>query len=443
VSPDAAIDPLFPEHVRTLQARTDHALRLGGFDALVCASGLPPYQFLDDQPYPFKANPHFRHWAPLLDAPGSFVVHVPGARPQLYFHQPEDYWHKPPQLPAAEWLKAFDVHVLRDPNDARARMPRNAAFLGEAFPGVEDWGFAALNPAAVMDSLHYARIAKTPYELACLREAGRRGAAGHAAAARAFAAAASEYEIHLAYLAATKHREEQLPYPNIIALNEGCAILHYLDLKVDAPARRLSCLIDAGAQFRGYACDITRTHVNGGGRFAELVAGLDALQLELCAMVAPGVDYAQVHLAAHAKIARLLKQLGVIRCTPESAVDSGVSGVFFPHGVGHLLGLQVHDVGGFMASERGGTIERPAGHPYLRLTRKLEPGTVVTIEPGIYFIDLLLDAAKRDGRGREIEWSVVEALMPYGGARIEDDVAATADGRENLTRPPLQKLMAA
>jgi Xaa-Pro dipeptidase len=322
-------------------------------------------------------------------------------------------------------------------------VPRGAAFLGESFPGLEDWGFAALNPVPVIDSLHYARGAKTPYELACMRAAGRLGAHGHAAAARAFAAGASEYEAHLAYLQATGHREEQLPYPNIIALNEGCAILHYTDLKLERPARHLSMLVDAGAQFRGYACDITRTHVRGDGRFAELVAGLDTLQRELCEMVAPGVDYVRIHLAAHEKIARLLRGLGVIRCTPEAAIESGLTGTFFPHGVGHLLGLQVHDVGGFMASERGGTIDKPAGHPYLRLTRKLEAGTVVTIEPGVYFVDLLLDAARRDGRGDDIDWGVVDALKPYGGARIEDDVAAVPGGRENLTRAAVDAALAA
>jgi Xaa-Pro dipeptidase len=439
----ATVDTLFPEHVRTMRARAEHALQLAGLDALVCASGLAHYQFLDDQPYPFKPNPHFKAWAPVLDAPGSFVAYVPGQRPQLYFHQPEDYWHKPPELPQAEWLREFEVHVLRTPDDMRAHVPRGAAYVGEAFPGLEQWGFAALNPVALVDSLHYARGAKTPYELACVREAGRLGALGHAAAARAFAAGASEYAIHLAYLAATGHREEQLPYPNIIALNEGAAILHYVDLKVERPARRLSCLVDAGGQFRGYASDITRTHVNGGGRFAELVAGLDALQRELCELVAPGVDYPSIHLAAHAKIAALLRASGVIRCSAEAAVESGLSGTFFPHGIGHLLGLQVHDVGGFMASERGGTIAKPPGHPYLRLTRRLEPGTVVTIEPGVYFVDLLLDAARRDGRGRDIDWSVVDELKPYGGARIEDDVAAVPGGRENLTRAAVDAALAA
>ena len=108
--------------------------------------------------------------------------------------------------------------------------------------------------------------------------------------------------------------------------------------------------------------------------------------------------------------------------------------MFFPHGIGHLLGLQVHDVAGLAADETGRTRFRAQpGHPYLRLTRMLEPGLVVTIEPGIYFIDLLLDEAQQWPRpprrlGRR------GALQPYGGIRIEDDVACTAtDTPENLT----------
>jgi Xaa-Pro dipeptidase len=110
--------------------------------------------------------------------------------------------------------------------------------------------------------------------------------------------------------------------------------------------------------------------------------------------------------------------------------------VFFPHGIGHLLGLQVHDVAGLAADDTGRhEIPRPAGHRYLRLTRRLEPGFVVTIEPGIYFIDLLLDEAQRNGLGRYVNWDAVHALKPFGGIRIEDDVACTAGAvPENLTR---------
>jgi Xaa-Pro dipeptidase len=81
----------------------------------------------------------------------------------------------------------------------------------------------------------------------------------------------------------------------------------------------------------------------------------------------------------------------VITVSPEVAVDTGVSSAFFPHGIGHGIGLQVHDVAGFAESDRGGTIAEAEGHPYLRLTRVLQPGMVVTIEPGIYFIDMLLE----------------------------------------------------
>jgi len=115
-------------------------------------------------------------------------------------------------------------------------------------------------------------------------------------------------------------------------------------------------------------------------------------------------------------------------------VATGVSSAFFPHGVGHGLGLQVHDVAGFAASDRGGTIAKPDGHPYLRLTRTLEPGFVVTIEPGIYFIDMLLEDLKAAGRGASVDWDRVEAFRPYGGIRIEDNVVCTDADPLNLTR---------
>ena len=112
----------------------------------------------------------------------------------------------------------------------------------------------------------------------------------------------------------------------------------------------------------------------------------------------------------------------------------GVTGVFFPHGIGHLLGLQVHDVGGRMADPSGAERPRPTGHPYLRMTRDLEPGCVVTIEPGLYFIEMLLAEAHRDERRKLIDWNRVDALRGCGGVRVEDNVVAMPDGPRNLTR---------
>jgi Xaa-Pro dipeptidase len=431
--PDA-LDALFPSHLATLADRTSAALAAAGAGALVVGAGSPRFRFLDDQPDPFFVNPHFKAWAPVLDAPGSFVIFVPGHRPALLFHQPEDYWHKPPPLPTGGWVSSFDVKVIRNPAEARGQVPARAVFVGEPFAGCDDWGFSAMNPPALLNRLHYARAAKTPYEIACMRRAAAAGARAHRAAATAFAAGASEYEIHLAFLAATGHTEAELPYPNIIALNEGAAILHNHEFRRTHPAVRRSMLIDAGAQFRGYACDITRTHAAANSPFKDLVAGVDALEQQLCAMVKPGVAYPEIHLAAHRLIAEVLVEQGIVNCSAQAAVEGDVTSVFFPHGVGHLLGLQVHDVGGHQASAEGGEVSPPARHPYLRLTRRLEAGTVVTIEPGVYFIDLLLDRAQQDGRGRSIDWGTVADLAPYGGVRIEDDVVATASGPDNLTR---------
>jgi Xaa-Pro dipeptidase len=278
-----------------------------------------------------------------------------------------------------------------------------------------------------------------------MREASRLGARGHVAAATAYHAGASEFEVHQAYCSAAGLREQELPYGNIVAFGEGAAILHYTTLGRRRDVPRPSFLIDAGAQCRGYASDITRTYAAKSGvdpQFVELLDAVEVLQQELCDAVRPGVDYREIHLLAHRRIAEALCRLGiVVGCTPEDAVQNGLSGVFFPHGIGHLLGLQVHDVAGLAADDAGqAELPRPAGHRYLRLTRTLEPGFVVTIEPGVYFIDLLLEQAKQDGLGRYVHWDSVRRLKPYGGIRIEDDVACTSGAPENLTRDAFASL---
>ncbi len=158
------------------------------------------------------------------------------------------------------------------------------------------------------------------------------------------------------------------------------------------------------------------------------------MQQALCAGLKAGVDWRHVQLRAHELTGELLREADITRCSAEEAVATGTTSVFLPHGIGHLLGLEVHDAGGLMGSPDGGDIPRPDGHPYLRLTRELQAGFVVTMEPGIYFIDSLLEAARADSRASRINWSRVQALKPFGGIRVEDDVVITANGCENLTR---------
>ena len=427
---------LYADHLATLTQRADEALARGGFDALVVPSGRLHYQLFDDRDYPYAVNPQFKAWVPLTRVPDSWLVYVPGERPKVLYHQPFDYWHAVPQSPSGPWTELMDIVIIRTPEQALRHLPTDAskcAILGEPQSTLGDW--APNNPPVVVAYLEYHRAFKTPYEIEMMRAASRIGVRAHRAAERAFRAGASEFGIHMAYCQAAGQDPHDLPYNNIIALNEHGAVLHYHDRGRMPPKPARSFLIDAGASHDGYACDITRTYSHDtSDEFQALIDAVDQAQLRMCDQVRNGFDYRQLHLDAHLSIARILKDFGLITVSPEVAVETGVSSAFFPHGIGHGIGLQVHDVAGFAESDRGGTLPKPDGHPYLRLTRKLAPGMAVTIEPGLYFIDMLLEQLKDRGLGPSVDWARVDAFRPFGGIRIEDDVVCTDDAPLNLTR---------
>lgn len=431
---DRLVD-LYPAHLQTLKERHDRALAATRFDHLIIFAGALRYMFLDDNAYPFKPNPHFKSWVPVIDNPNCYLIYTPGQMPRLLFFQPADYWYKPAETPTGPWVRQFDLRIIRTPEEAKEHFPRTGriAFIGE--PEGEHPG--ELNPPALLNVLHYDRAWKTPYEIECLRRANRIGARGHRAAERAFRAGASEYEMHLEYLKAINHTEEELPYSNIIGLNEHAAVLHYLNHDrdhLDEP-QRYSFLIDAGASVNGYASDITRTYSQRDDTFEQMIEAFQAGQQQVCAAVKPNVRFPDLHMLAHRKIAEILQQFEITRdIDADGIVQKRISATFFPHGLGHYLGLQVHDVGGFMADPSGQTIPKPEGHPYLRITRIVDTNQVFTIEPGLYFIDLLLNELKKSDNAKYINWPKVDEFHKFGGIRIEDNVVVTPTGHENLTR---------
>jgi Xaa-Pro dipeptidase len=437
----SGLDELYKPHLQILMQRTERSLAATGFDALVIHSGSPPVQFLDDQDYPYKVNPQFKAWVPITDNPRCILVVVPGARPKVLFHQPDDYWHQPAALPQAPWTEAVDLIAMSDPSKAGEQWARLGA-VAHIGPGPFASGIdpASINPAELLTRLHYDRAVKTAYELECMRRANELGALGHQAALAVFRRGGSEFEAYTHYLQACIQREQELPYNSILAYNRNSAVLHYQHLERVAPVHLRSFLIDAGAQYRGYASDITRTYAAFPSRFADLIEALDAAQQMLCGEIVAGRDYRDVHLSAHRILGDVMHAIGLTKIPGQEAMEMGLTGTFFPHGIGHLLGLQVHDVGGVMGDGQGHERQRPPGHPYLRMTRMLEPGVVVTVEPGIYLIDSLLAAAHADSRRAHIDWAVVEELKPFGGIRIEDNVVATASRPENLTRDAFAKV---
>jgi Xaa-Pro dipeptidase len=200
-----------------------------------------------------------------------------------------------------------------------------------------------------------------------MAEAARLGAVAHVAAEKAFREGLSEYDIHQRYCMSIQMVDAELPYGNIVALNEHSAVLHYQTQEQQVPDNIRSFLIDAGATAHAYACDITRTYAADEGEFADLISAMDEMQLKLCAAVVDGLDYRDLHLRAHLDIASILKAFDIIKQSPEAAVASGLSAVFYPHGLGHYLGLQTHDVAGLIADAAGTPIPRPDVHPFLRL----------------------------------------------------------------------------
>ena len=432
-----ALGALYPEHLDTVCKRFDRALEQAGASHVVIFAGSPKVAFLDDNTYPFVANPHFLSWVPLADVPFSYIVYAAGQVPILIYYMPHDYWHVVPGEPDGYWTRGFDIRTVRTADEVADHMPAAAdscIFIGELDNVDHAFGIERVNPPSALNILHLFRGIKTDYELACMRLASARGVQGHLAAEAAFRNGRSEFEIHHAYCAAVGHTDSELPYGNIIALNEHGAVLHYTDLDRAPPAETRSFLIDAGARVHGYASDITRTYSFGDARFAELIDRVNAMQLEIVGKLRAGISYSDVHVGTHRMLAAVLVDTGLATGAPDTLLATGVTSAFFPHGLGHLIGIQVHDVGGFMQDESGATIDPPSGHPYLRLTRVLEEDMVLTVEPGLYAIDLLLDNLRGTPAEHHVLWDGVDWLRPFGGIRIEDDVRVTADGCENLTR---------
>ncbi|QCR37491.1 Xaa-Pro dipeptidase [Nissabacter sp. SGAir0207] len=435
------LSSLYKDHIATLQQRTREALTRHQLDGLLIHSGEPLTVFLDDHDYPFKVNPQFKAWVPVTQVPHCWLWVDGVNKPKLWFYAPVDYWHKVEPLPESFWTEEVEVIALKSADEIASLLPaarERIAYLGYAQPRARQLGFSAdnINPQGVIDYLHYYRAYKTGYELACMREAQKLAVAGHQAAYEAFLSGLSEFDINMAYLTATGHRDTDVPYGNIVALNEHAAVLHYTQLEQRAPAELRSFLLDAGAEYNGYAADITRTYAaQPESDFAALVSDLNEQELAVIATLKPGTRYTDYHVQMHHRIASLLKKHDLVQGLSEEAmVEQGLTTPFLPHGLGHPLGLQVHDVAGFMQDDHGTHLAAPSRYPFLRCTRVLEPGMVLTIEPGLYFIDSLLAPWREGEFSQHFNWSRIEALKPYGGIRIEDNVVIHADRIENMTR---------
>jgi len=324
----------------------------------------------------------------------------------VYF---DDEWEK-----ALDAVDALEGQTVFTPSHDASQFPSDPMFQGLRADSV-----------CLQRVTARARSVKSPREVECLRHANNVSSAAHMAMWRAAARTPgiNEYELEAIFAAETmmlglKH----LGYPSIVGAGRNAATLHYE--RNDQPCVGSDLvLVDAGAEWQGYTADITRTFP-ANGKFESkrrdiYNAVLDVQNTAIQAM-GPGVNWRMIGDAAKVQTVQALIDLGIVRGNARDAVAAGVAGLFLPHSLGHLLGLQVHDVG-------------PSGPvPDILLA-----GMVVTCEPGIYFVDGLLEPAFQDPiLSGFLVRDEVERYREVGGVRIEDNIAITAVGHDNLTTCP-------
>ena len=282
--------------------------------------------------------------------------------------------------------------------------------------------------AALRYKLCQVRIPKDEVELDRMRVAERATRDGFAAVAPLIEAGRTERDLQIELEAAFfRGGADDLAFETIVAGGPNSAVLHF------PPSGRVLAqgelvLIDAGGSYRGYASDVTRVFAVGGTFSAEqqeLYALVAAARRAATARCTAGTRLRDVHVEASRVIAEGLVDFGVLRGDPDGLVEQGAVGLFFPHGIGHLVGLGIRDAGGLLPENR----DQQKENPKLRVDLDLRPGLTVTIEPGVYFVRALLtDPEKRKQHADAVNWDAVDRMLDFGGIRIEDNVLVTADG---------------
>jgi Xaa-Pro aminopeptidase len=402
-------------------------------EVLLVGAGQPiPLPENTDQTYPFRAHTEYFYLTG-LDAPGGVVAFDPTAGWKSFVPtvtQDERVWEGRTQ-PPGEPLENLSRWLAARPN-------RPIVNLGASVPAVSA---DARLYAGVRERFHHARRPKDPAEVALLRQAAEATTAGFAAIQPWLRAGVTERAIQIELEAAFQRAgARRTGYGTIVGTGPNAAVLHF------DPSQRLVqegefVLIDAGAEVDRYVCDVTRTYVIG-GRPSAFQRDLYQLVLEVeqraVAACRPGVEWKDLHLRAAVELTAGLVDMGILRGSAESLVETEAHRLFFPHGLGHLVGLGVRDASG---TELGRTKDPRPALRFLRTDLPLRPGYVITVEPGLYFIPPLLDDPERRERYRDaVNWDLVERHRHLGGVRIEDNILVTEGEPDVLTSSIPKKL---
>lgn len=408
------------------RARVAAAFPLGDAILIVGAGEPVPLPEGSDQTYPFRSHADYFYLAGhecvggiiAFDPrdPNGWISFVPAVT------EGERVWEGRTQLPGT--LKSAFASWLG------ARPGRPIVQLGAAVPEVR--ADPALSSRAREAFLH-ARRPKDAAEIALLRKAVAATAAGFESLRQNIRPGVTERALQIELQAEfLRHGASRPGYDTIVGSGPNSAVLHFEPSSRVVQAGEF-VLVDAGAEIDRYTADVTRTFVAGQpGAFQQdlyqLVLAAELRAIEHCR---PGAEWKAIHLATAVELTAGLVAMGLLRGTPESLVEQEAHTLFFPHGIGHMLGLGVRDAGG---QEPGRPRDPRPGLRTLRIDLPLRPGYVVTVEPGLYFIPALLNSPERRARyASHVNWDRVEQYLQLGGVRIEDNILVTDGGPEVLT----------
>ena len=429
-------EQLYGEHIQQKLSRFRTILQTTNFDHLVIGSGSEKIQFQDDMAYPFKTNPYFREWVPLNYANYFLCIDAISEKPKLYIECEQDIWHSSPQPLGDLYSQHLEIIEYSSLEVLKRQFSKSAGRLGLINEANDfDLDAKAWNPTQVLNAIDFQRRSKTNYEHACVREASRLAVPAHLAAKDAFMAGASELEVASAYLKACYCAESEMPYAIIAGINENAAVLHHHQLN-NQPVEPKSLLLDAGVQFNHYASDITRTHAyDSGSDFSSMISAVDRAQQDLVSEAAIGKNPVDLHVQSQSAIAKILKQFNILKVSAEEAVENKIINTFYPHGLSHHLGCNVHDKGSRLANAQGDQIPISEKYPHLRASAPMVENQIHTVEPGLYFIPALLDKLEASKNKSSVNWSQIVHWKKYGGIRIEDNIILHTNGQiENVTR---------
>ncbi|KAI9166430.1 putative Xaa-Pro aminopeptidase [Paramyrothecium foliicola] len=400
----------------------------------------------NDSPEHFRQRRYFYYLTGCNLADCYFTYDIKTSKSTLFIPPIDDddvIWSGLP-VSREEALERYDVDDVKFTTDVNptlahlgAENPKSTVFAiaNQVSDSISFLNFGTTDLDVLKTSIEVSRAIKDEYEVALIRKANYISGLAHRRILEKAKAAKTENELEAAFIeVCVANGAKEMAYHPIFASGTSAATLHYV--ANDAPLQNKQLLLlDAGAEWNNYAADITRTFPLS-GKFTkesrEIYDIVYKMQQDCTAILKEGVNWDDVHVLAHKIAIDGLLRLGILKGDKDEILENRTSVAFFPHGLGHYLGMDTHDTGG-----NPNYSDKDKMFRYLRKRGTLPAGSVITVEPGVYFCKFIIDPYLEDPKhNKYIDASVLAKYWDVGGVRIEDNILITKTGSENLTTAP-------